>query len=149
MSVPYNNTLMVASDGGQQVCIELPAPPRGFLQRLIVKQTEGALGGFTFNIYDREQPCADSSLSVGEDQIAEDDGLPQGMEPELHKVIAEVTIAGGTGISEQFGLGAPYVNQDDQDQRRTPTSRLHMQLDPGGGDHKVWQIAYTITTDMG
>ena len=148
MTVPYTRQLIVTTDSGQVACIELPAPPRGILTRLIIKQTEGSLGGFTFNLYDREQPCVNSSLSVGEDVIVGGGSVALGAEPELHKIQAEVTIAGGTDISEQFGLIAPYVNQDDQDDRKTPSPRIHMQLDPGGGDHKVWQIAYTITSDM-
>jgi hypothetical protein len=149
MTTPYTRQLQAETSGGQIICIEMPAPPRGVLSRLIVKQIEGALQGFTFDVFDREQACLDSSYEISEAGAEDGGGVAQGLEEELHKVLATVDVAASTATSEQFGLERPYVNQDDRDQRETPRSMLYFRLDPSGDEAKVFQIAYTITSDVG
>lgn len=148
MTVPYTRQLQFDSSDEMKVCVELPAPPRGILTRLIVKQTAGTLGGFSFDVYDRRQACEFTSLSVNDPDAEEGGGVAQGLEPELHMIMDTVTVTAGNEVSAQYDLVRPYVNQDDRDQTQRPTPMLYMTLDPVGGGAKTWQIAYTITSDM-
>jgi len=150
MTVPYTRTLLFSTESGVEACVELPAPPRGVLERIVIKQTEGELGGFSYNLYDRAQACGESSLSVSQAVPGDtESGVAKSAEPELHQIVATAAVVAGEDVSARFGLAAPYVNQDDQDVRKTPFPKLYLRLDPSGGGHKAWQVSYTVTCDMG
>jgi hypothetical protein len=136
MSFPYENALQVEVTGGQSNCVELLAPPRGSVKKLIIQQVSGTVAGFTADLYNREGACGD------EPEVSSSfDDVPS-ITPALHRVMPQVVA--GAGGSAQFGLDYNYVNMDEQDIRRTPNSRLWLDLAPGGTGAKTFQISYTI-----
>jgi hypothetical protein len=67
MSGGYSRTVSFAGVAGAPVCVELPAPPRGVLDRLIVTQTTGTPGSGTVSVYDRKGACVgETDLNVAE-----------------------------------------------------------------------------------
>lgn len=65
MSSGYSKTVQCAVTRGSAAFVELPAPPRGKLERLIITQTSGTSTGATINVYDRKGACiAASDLNV-------------------------------------------------------------------------------------
>lgn len=130
--IPYANALRVTVAATPE-CIPLPAPIRGILTRLIVKQIDGTLAGYSFNVFTREGACT----SVTDLAAVPLDGA-------VYKLMATQTVAGSSSTSEQFEKVFPYVNQDDQDPTsRRPLQRLYLELTGGVG--KTFDISYAIT----
>lgn len=133
----YTKTLEVSADSGEWLCVEMPAPARGVLERVIVKQIDGTLAGFTFDILDRRDACEGEPVSsMGLDDIETRDKA-------LHRVAGQVVVAASSSTSERYNLSAEYCNQDEQDVTRRPTTRLYLDLKPDGTGAKTFQIAYT------
>ena len=57
MGGTYSRVVEATVDGGTSNCIELPVPPRGVLERVIVKQTSGTDVDFDFVVYNRKGAC--------------------------------------------------------------------------------------------
>jgi len=57
MGGTYSRVLEATVTGGVSNCIEIPVPPRGTLERVIVKQTSGTDVDFDFVIYNRRGAC--------------------------------------------------------------------------------------------
>lgn len=57
MSGTYSRVVEASVTGGVSNCIELPVPPRGILDRIVVKQTDGASEDFDFIVYNRKGAC--------------------------------------------------------------------------------------------
>lgn len=65
MSSGYSKTVQCSFFCGQAAFVELPAPPRGKLERLIITQTDTHPEAATINIYDRKGACiAATDLNV-------------------------------------------------------------------------------------
>jgi hypothetical protein len=54
MSLSYSRTVQFSAAGGSTVCVELPMPPRGTIDRIIITQTSGTAVNAPFKIYDRK-----------------------------------------------------------------------------------------------
>ena len=57
MGGTYSRVVEASVTGGEANCIELATPPRGALQRLIVKQTSGTDVDFDYVVYNRKGAC--------------------------------------------------------------------------------------------
>ena len=57
MAGTYSRVVEASVTGGVSNCVELPVPPRGVLDRLVVKQTDGTLEDFDFIVYNRKGAC--------------------------------------------------------------------------------------------
>tara|TARA_R110002020_G_scaffold16515_11_gene58290 strand:- start:3234 stop:3914 length:681 start_codon:yes stop_codon:yes gene_type:complete len=57
MGGTYSRVVEATVTGGVSNCIEIPVPPRGTLERVIVKQTSGTDVDFDFVIYNRKGAC--------------------------------------------------------------------------------------------
>ena len=57
MGGTYSRVVEATVDGGASNCIELPVPPRGVLERVIIKQTSGTDVDFDFVVYNRKGAC--------------------------------------------------------------------------------------------
>lgn len=65
MSSVYSRTVQCSFFCGQAAFVELPAPPRGKLERLIITQVDAHPEAATINIYDRRGAClAATDLNV-------------------------------------------------------------------------------------
>jgi hypothetical protein len=57
MATGYSKVIPFTVQCGTPACIELPMPPRGVLERVIITQTLGDLEEALLNIYDRKGAC--------------------------------------------------------------------------------------------
>lgn len=57
MATGYSKVVQFTVVCGTPACIELPMPPRGILERLIVTQVSGPTEEGTLNVYDRKGAC--------------------------------------------------------------------------------------------
>jgi hypothetical protein len=143
MPIPYTREVEIAATGGEHICVTLPAPPRGTVKRFIIKQLDGVLAGYSYDLYDRGDCCygeVEASVNPNDDAAK--------IDAELHKLQATQTVAGGTATKEQFALDLAYVNRDEQDpwQRRASTA-IYLDLLPAGTGEKNFAVAYTIVIE--
>lgn len=134
----YEQGKEFTATSGQDNCVVLPAPPRGILRKLVVKQVNGVADGFTFNLFNRSDACP--SVAEVSDPF-DPDAL---LDPDLHKIQDEIAISAPTLISSQFGFQRGYANEDEQDVRRTRASRIYLSINPGGAGDKLFQVGYAI-----
>ena len=140
----YTNGFQFAADSGVGSCVELPAPPRGLVRRFILKQVSGVLEGFTANLLDRQDAC----VAVSEVSSTFEGATPATenklLDKEAHRILPEISVAVSSALSEQYGLQSGYQNRNEQDIRRTPDSRIYLDVNPGGTGSKGFQVAYSV-----
>jgi len=61
MASGYSRTVRFDATGGSISCVELPAPPRGVVERLIISQISGNSAGGPITVYDRKGACAEEA----------------------------------------------------------------------------------------
>ena len=67
MAGGYSRTVAFTGVAATPICVELPLPPRGILERLIVTQVSGTPGGGTLSVYNRKGACVgEVDLNVDE-----------------------------------------------------------------------------------
>lgn len=67
MAGGYTRVVKFTGTAGQPQCVELPVPPRGVLERLIITQLNGTPGAGTVSIFDRKGACqGETDLNVDE-----------------------------------------------------------------------------------
>jgi hypothetical protein len=67
MANGYSRIVTVDGTAATSTCVELPAPPRGTLERIIVTQLDGVNGIGDITIYNRKGACSSSNdLNVAE-----------------------------------------------------------------------------------
>jgi hypothetical protein len=143
MTLPYSKIYSFEADSDSDVCLEIPAPPRGTLRRLIVKQTAGALDGFDFDLYDRHDACAgvsQESCNPGDEEFDSD----------LHKISATETVLAAADTHEDFEVLLPYENKDSlcDGLHGAKRSLIYMRLNPVASGAKTFQVAITVTSDL-
>jgi len=79
MSTSYSRTVAFTANGNLTTCVELPLPPRGELDRVILTQTSGTAANAVFKIYDRKGACTvatdlNVTASGGLDSVANSTG---------------------------------------------------------------------------
>lgn len=76
MASGYSRVVPFSIICGTPACVELPMPPRGELDRLIITQVSGDPEAATINVYDRKGACiAASDLNVTESGTVSDYGV--------------------------------------------------------------------------
>lgn len=141
MGIPYKREFQFSAVAGQANMFELPAPSRGTLRSLIVEQRNGAMAGFSYDLFDRDDCCGG---------IAESDNPDDGtahFSNAIHKIYDTQTVSGPTTIGQFYDKFLPYENRDEQDDRRTPKSKIYLCLTPSGTGTKLFHVGYTVTTD--
>ena len=67
MATGYSRVVEFSGTSGTATCVELPAAPRGVLDRLIITQLSGTSAGGTVSVFDRKGACANANdLNVEE-----------------------------------------------------------------------------------
>ena len=79
MAVGYSRIVEFSGTASTKTCVELPACPRGMLEKLVITQLTGTSAGGDFNVYDRKGACANAndlnvSLSGGVTSVANSSG---------------------------------------------------------------------------
>ena len=139
--IPYTREFFATVTAGQENCVPLPSPPKGFLQRLVVKQVTGANAGFSFNLYDRRDACAIYQESSQVDEDYENTMVV----PEAHQLQATQTVAAAQTTSQQYGLWLAYENRDERlKESRRLTPAIYLSLTPSGTGLKKFAIGYSI-----
>lgn len=146
----YENAFEVTVPAGSATCLTdpqvkgnsagAPSPPRGVLRKITIKQINGTTDGYTLELFNRRDACADVA------EISSTFDEQKLVDPDLHRICPPVVAASGVGnvLQEQFNLQHAYQNLDEQDVRRTPQSRIYFELNPTGAGNKTFQIAYAI-----
>lgn len=66
----YSRVTPFAGVASTPICVELPLPPRGVLERIILTQLDGTPGAGTVDIYNRKGACAEEAdLNVDESGV--------------------------------------------------------------------------------
>jgi len=142
MSVPHTKIIEVRDlPGGENSLIVIPAPPRGQISRLIVKQIGGALDGYEFDLYDR-------ASAVSEFSGSSESGQDQTFDDELHQIVETSVVAEGEPLFQNFDMMLSYVNQDSMEGRAHRNGAVYMRMLPGGTTAKDFQIAITTEVDV-
>lgn len=130
MSLPYQNETQVSLNSGVETILKLPAPARGSVQRLLIRQTTGTKAGYIANLYCK-QPPANLGSSAG----------PDGIALEMFRVLPLIQVAAGEIDSQQFQLNAGYQNRDNT---VVPTTNLYLAITPNGSGAKTFDISWTV-----
>ena len=82
MAVGYSRIVEFSGTASTKTCVELPACPRGLLEKLVITQLTGTAAGGDFNVYDRKGACANAndlnvSLSGGVTSVGNSSGQAQ------------------------------------------------------------------------
>jgi hypothetical protein len=127
--------MAVATQSGDN-CIELPAPPRGAVHKLIITPDSGGSAVITSAVlYDRQDACDGVERSFNPDDFND-----SGLEPLVHQISPELTPT-GSDIT-QFEKYWCYLNQDEQHISGRTNSRLWLKLTMGTGG--IVHLSYTI-----
>lgn len=81
MAVGYSRIVEFSGTASTKTCVELPACPRGLLEKLVITQLTGTSAGGDFNVYDRKGACANANdlnvaLSGGVTSVADSTDNP-------------------------------------------------------------------------
>ena len=141
MGIPYSRITPVSAVSGQATCFTLPAPTRGIVTRLIVKQIDGDSDGFFYDLYDALATCEASTS----ESVANPPADPAVSDRSMHRIIETKSVAAGNLIDQHFEKVWPYENQTEMDATsKRRSSAIYLELTPEGAGVKNFEIAYTI-----
>lgn len=140
----YSNGFEFTTESGIPACVELLAPPRGVIRRFVLKQVSGMQQGYAADLFDRADACSIES----EVSNSFEGNTPQTenklLDSDLHRILPSIVVASGQALHEAFDIENGYMNRDEQDVRRTPNTRIYLQVVPAGSGEKIFHVAYTI-----
>jgi len=129
MSVQYEQNI-VLTPATTTAVFTLKSHPRGLLEKFLIKQTAGALDGYSFDL-----------LSIHPDD------LPAGHSIDTYKIVATQTVAGAAASKEMFNVGANYRNQKDT---TVPTGAIYLKFNiTTNVTSKTFQVGYVTSNDLG
>ena len=134
MATPYARVCAATVESGLDNCVKLPAPPRGILRRLVVKQMTGSIDGFEFDLYSKLAACPGGS----EESECIDDPL---LDSETYQIIP--TQNSGVGHEQMFDRNDAYENQD-WNCYTLRNTMIYLRLRPSGAGTKTFHIGYTV-----
>ena len=131
--IPYTKTVTATVTGGSDNVVELPAPIRGLLNRLVISQI-GANENFTAQLYTAERAAGGADdLS----DVDEESGVPA----EAFSVTDALTGTSGKYKSYDTRLG--YESNEFAQLGRRQSS-LWLKITPATAGEKQFAIAYTV-----
>ena len=138
-TIPYEKTFKLdAVTLGEDNFFTLKLPPRASIDKLIVRQETGALGGYTVDIYNKNTVLPGSSSS----------SISGGIEPfspEIHKVIPTQTVANSVAGLELFTPGGGFIYENlDSPQRTNHVYALYMKISPAGSGTAEFHVAIAL-----
>lgn len=136
IGLPYERHQRLDAVGGETLHVELPAPPSGVLNRLVVVQAGGALDGFTLDLYTSEAPSGDDTDDYSE--VDDDDGsaLP-------FQVLPTQTVAAAAASFALYEKNYGYATNELASEGRRK-SRLFAKLVVAGSGDKPFDLGYVI-----
>jgi len=133
--IVYTNNLRAQMASGAN-CLELPAPPRGEVNRLVITVSSGAGTISGAIIFDRQDACDGTERSTNPD-----DNNISGMDPLVHQITPSLTPSGGNIL--EFEKSWAYQNQDEQRITGRFESKLWLQITTSGVC--VVDIGYSVS----
>lgn len=127
MATIYNSIQEKTVGAGATVTVEIPAPYRGNVMKVIVYQRTGNAKGFTFTVYDNAAAAAGTATYPAR----------------LYKVMAALTAGDSVPEASAFGRYA-YCNQDGQ---TVNTSKLYGVLTSASDQSGIFGISVTIENE--
>lgn len=115
-------------------CIEMPAPARGDIRRLIAVVDSGGGSITSLTIYDRKDACDGNEQSFNPD-----DGTKL-LNPKVHQVTPTLTPT--AGVIEEYERNWAYQNRDEQKIHGRMETRLWGKLVASGTG--TLHLAYTV-----
>lgn len=137
MPAPLFKTKTIVVTAGETTSFELPAPPYGVLNRLFVRQTDGALDGFTFSLYTSEEPSGDSVDDFSE---VESDDISVGAFEVLPPQVVNASSAEVSLFEKNYG----YIVNEYLLPNAMLRSALYAKLTVAGSGEKTFDIGYLI-----
>lgn len=137
MGTPYEKSFEVpAVTSGEDNHVQLRYPPRGELNKIIVKQVSGVLAGFEFDIYNSKSPLENAGLGGPGSSSAEAGGFDDAN----FKVLPTQTVAAPGAAKEMLGTDHtyPYCNRDG-----SPSNLqrfIYIRIKPSGTGQKDFQV---------
>ena len=116
-------------------CIEMPAPARGDLRRVIAIVDSGGGSITSLTLYDRRDACD------GVEQSFNPNDNTQLLNPRVHQITPVLTPTGG--VIEEFERNWAYQNRDEQKIHGRMETRLWGKL-VASGSGKL-HLAYTVS----
>lgn len=112
--------------------LEIPASMRGAIGLLTVKQTSGTLGGFTYELFRREDAA---------------DGTITGHSADSYSITGLQTVAGSASLG-RFTTRIPYeVDEvDDNFGGQSRLRKLWLKITPAGTGDKPFEASLTVET---
>ena len=139
-SLPYEKLFKFEAVLGEDNWFTLKVPPRAEIRKLLVRQEDGALGGYTVDIYNKFTvlPGSSSSSVPGSDEEV--------FSPELHKVLPTQTVANGIAELEAFFPQGGYIYENlDSPKRTNHEYKLYMKITPTGAGPGEFHVGLGLT----
>lgn len=141
MATPYEKSFQVdGCESGEDNHVQLRYPPRGDLNKVIVKQVSGALQGFNFDIYNSKQPLENAGIGGPGSSSAE----AAGFDDEAYKVLPTQSVAAAAATKEMLGTDNifPYCNRDGGPSNLQRF--IYIRIKPLGTGQKDFQVTLGI-----
>ncbi len=133
--IPYQKTILVTVTAGMDNAVELPAPIRGVLQRLVVAQ-RGGTAAFTARVFNSERPAGHAD---DQSDVDEENTLP------VEAFAVTPALTGASGKYEQYDGKWGYVVNELAGPGRLQSS-LWLKLTPAGSGEVTYAVSYTVLT---
>lgn len=135
--VPYSRAFRKTGViAGQANAIMIPAPIRGTLTRLVIKEV-GGTSAFAADLFTSELPA-------GQQEQYSDVDSDDDLSAEMFKIM--VGIAGVGGIYENYVASVPYIVNEKSHKHGKLKSALYLKMTPSGSGSKIYDIAITVLT---
>lgn len=129
----HSNYTQVTVTSATPYKLQMPAPYRGELNRIVVKQTSGALEGFTVDVYD-----------------CNPDSPPNSDDKDVHKILGTITVAGSSSTAAEYDKNYAYANKeiDATDLSLRPKGRITIVINASGTLDKLFHVGITTSNDV-
>ncbi len=131
--IPYSKTVTEVVTAGIDNVVELPAPIRGLLNRLVISQV-GGTAAFTARLFTAEAPAG---AADDHSDVDAEEGLPA----EAFAVTPE--LAGVSGKYAAYDTRLGYESNEYAQEGRRQSS-LWLRLTPAGSGPATYVIGYTV-----
>lgn len=129
--------------GGASAGFDLPVPHRGLIYRLAVVQTDGALQGFTYTLYNDPQACPAGPFATpapARAQLFAVAGPCEVATSKAYLAAGDVWVRGGAQ-----GLYVPYMTRDGLGVFGSRKYALRLRIDAAGTGDKQFGAALTLS----
>jgi len=138
MAAPYTKVYNLVADSEQDTCLELRAPHRGTIRSIVMRQLDGDLGGYWFQLFNSEQarPVGSSSSSLA-------GSMPENSDA-MYDIAGKKNVGAGEDLFEEREKNYIYRNKDGT--HSLPIRKLYILIHPQGAGPKHFELRLDIET---